>query len=259
MAARAIWKALIQCGKHQVPVKLYSAIEDRNIRFRILSRKDKQPVHGAMINPETNKVVPHDEMRRAFVGANGDRVILDNSELDKLDPEPSRDIEIVAFLPDEQIDHRRYDRPYYLGPDGNTKAYFAFIDAIESSGMHGLVRWVMRGKSYNGALRLHQGYPMLITLKHDDEVVAIEDLDAPKGAKLNTKELEMASQLVSMLAGELDMSEFKDAYRERVLKLVKSKVKGGPRLKLVKPSSKKASDDLGKALQASLKAMKKSA
>lgn len=259
MAARAIWKAVIQCGKYQVPVKLYSAIEDRNIHFRILSRKDKQPVHGAMVNPETGKIVPHDKTRRAYVAENGDRAILETTELDALEPKPSRNIETIAFLPSEQIDHRWYDRPYYLGPDGNSKAYFAFIEAIERSAMHGLMRWVMRGKMYMGALRLHEGYPVLITLKHADEVVAIEDLVAPGGADLNQKELEMARQLIGMLEDELDLSVFHDAYRERVLKLVESKVNGGPRLKLVKPSSKKPSDDLGSALQASLKSLKKSA
>ena len=259
MAAHAIWKAVIQCGKYQVPVKLYSAIEDRNIRFRILSRKDKQPVKGAMVNPETGKIVPHDKTHRAYVAENGDRAILETTELDALEPEPSRNIETIAFLPAEQINHRWYDRPCYLGPDGNSKAYFAFIEAIESSAMHGLMRWVMRGKMYMGALRLHQGYPVLITLKHADEVVAIEDLVAPGGADLNPKELEMARQLIGMLADELDLSAFHDAYRERVLKLVESKAKGGPRLKLVKPSSKKPNNDLGSALQASLKSLKKSA
>ncbi|MCL4429853.1 MAG: Ku protein, partial [Chloroflexi bacterium] len=99
----------------------------------------------------------------------------------------------------------------------------------------------------------------LITLKHADEVVAIEDLVAPGGADLNPKELEMARQLIGMLEDELELSAFHDAYREQVLKLVESKAKGGPRLKLVKPSSKKPNDDLGSALQASLKSLKKSA
>jgi DNA end-binding protein Ku len=259
MAARAIWKAVIQCGKFPVPVKLYSAIEDRNIRFRVLSRKDTQPVRQAMVNPETGEIVPHAETRRAYVADNGDRTILETSELDALEPEPSRDIDIVAFLPFEQIDHRWYDRPYYLGPDGNSAAYFAFAEAIEESALEGLARWVMRGKAYIGALRLHLGYPVLVALKHADEVVAVANLEAPGGAALNPKELDMARQLIGMLAAELDLSSYHDAYRDRVLKLVEAKAKGGPRLKLVKTSKKKSSDDLGRALQASLQAVRKRA
>lgn len=257
--ARAMWKAVIQCGQLQVPVKLYSAIEDQNIHFRVLSRKDKQPVHSAMVNPETGVIVPYGDARRAYVADNGDRAILEKSELDALEPEPSRNIDIVAFLPTEQIDHHWYDRPYYLGPDGNSKAYFAFIDAIENSALQGLVRWVMRGKAYIGALRLHQGYPVLLSLKHSDEVVAVESLKAPGGTALNPKELDMARQLVGMLAADLDLSEFHDAYRDRVLKMVEAKAKGGPRLKLVKSATRKPSDNLERALQASLQSMRKRA
>ncbi len=259
MAARAIWKAVIQCGELQVPVKLYSAIEDRNIRFRVLSRKDMQPVRQALVNPETGAIVPHAEAHRAYVAENGDRTIIETAELEALNPEPSRDIDIVAFLPAEQIDHRWYDRPYYLGPDGNSSAYFAFAEAIKRSALEGLARWVMRGKAYVGALRLHQGYPVLMSLRHAEEVVAVESLQAPGGAALNPKELAMAKQLIGMLEAELDLSAFQDNYRDRVLKLVEAKAKGGRRLKLVKTSPKKPSDDLGRALQASLQAVRKSA
>lgn len=259
MAARAIWKAVIQCGTIQVPVKLYSAIEDRNIRFRVLSRKDGLPVHQAMVNPESGEMVPHAETRRAYVADNGDRVILETSELAALEPEASRDIDIVAFLPAEQIDHRWYDRPYYLGPDGNSAAYFAFAEAIEGSGLEGLARWVMRGKTYMGALGLHEGYPLLRSLRHADEVVAVETLEAPGGAPLNPRELDMARQLVGMLAAELDLSSYHDAYRDRVLKLLETRANGGQRLQRTRASTKDPGYDLGRALQASLEAARKSA
>lgn len=258
MAARAMWKGTLQCGKLRVPVKLYSAIEDRSIHFRILGRRDAQPVHQAMVNPQTGEIVPHAETRRAYVADNGDRIILETSELDALEPQPSRDIDMVAFFPAEQIDHRWYERPYYLGPDGDSAAYFAFVEALEGSALEGLARWVMRGRAYMGALRLHEGYPVLVSLRHADEVVAVENLEAPGGAALNPKELAMARQLIGMLAAELDLSQYHDAYRERVLKLIEAKAKGGRRLKLVKPSTEeKPRDDLGRALQASLKAVRK--
>jgi len=259
MAARAIWKAAIQCGKCLVPVKLYSAIEDRNIRFRILSRKTMQPVRQAMVNPESGAIVPHEETRRAYVGDNGDRAIFEPSELAALEPQSSRTIEILAFLPSGQIDHRWYDRPYYLGPDTNSATYFAFAEALDGTAMEGLVRWVMRGREHMGALRLHQGYPVLMSLRPASEVVAVEALEAPGGATLNTKELDMARQLTGMLAADLDLSSYHDAYRDRVLKLVEMKSKGGRRLKLVKSSPKPSSEDLSHALQASLKVARKRA
>ena len=259
MAARAMWKAVIRCGKLPVPVKLYSAIEDRNIHFRILSRKDSQPVSQAMVNPESGEVVPHGETRRAYVADNGDRTILEQAELAAMDPEPSVDIDIVAFLPAEQIDHRWYDRPYYLGPDGDSAAYFAFAEAVKENELEGLARWVMRGKAYAGALRLHRGYPVLISLKYADEVIEAASLQAPGGAALNPKELDMARQLVGMLESELDLSAYHDAYRDRVLKMIEAKANGARHLEPVKTSTKKSSDDVGHALRASLKAARKSA
>lgn len=259
MAARAIWKAVIQCGKHNVPVKLYSAIEDRNIHFRILSRKGKQPVRGAMVNPETGRVVPYDKTRRAYVAENGNHVILNPSELNAMEPEPSREIELITFLPAGQIDYRWYDRPYYLGPDGDSKAYFAFTEAMENSELQGFARWVMRGKRYRGALHVHQGYLMLMSLRPAEEVVDVEDLEAPSGKALNSKELNMARQLVDMLAAELDLTAFQDDYRDRVLKLLKAKAKGSPPLKLAKRPYKKPDEDLKQALQASIKSVRKSA
>ncbi len=258
MAARAIWKAVLHCGNARVPVKLYSAIEDQSVHFRVLSRKNKQPVRQAMVNPETDEIVAHEQTRRAYVSDNGDRVILEPSELAALEPEASRTIEILAFLPPEELDHRWYERPYYLGPDGDSNAYFALADAVEASGLEGLARWVMRGREYLGALRLYQGYPILLSLRHAGEVVAVEELKAPGGSALNAKELAMARQLIGMLDAEFDHASYHDEYRSRVLELVKSKAKGR-RLRLVKPSRKGPSDDIAGALRASLKAVRKTA
>ena len=258
MAARAMWKAQIHCGDAKVPIKMYAAIEDRSIRFRTLARQTGQPIRQAMVNPRTDEVVPHEEIRRAYIAENGDRVILAPDELAKLEPKASREIRMVAFLPSGEIDHRWYERPYYLGPDGSSSAYFALAEAIDASGLEGLAHWVMRGKEYMGALRLYHGYLMLMSLRHAGEVVAVEDLKAPGGSPLNPKELAMAQQLVGMLESEFDLSNYQDAYRARVLELVQAKAKG-TRLKLVKPTRKKPSDDLSDALQASLQAMRKSA
>jgi DNA end-binding protein Ku len=211
-----------------------------------------------MVNPDTGEVVPHEEIRRAYVAANGDRVILEPAELATLEPEPSREIRLVAFLPPGEIAHRWYERPYYLGPDGSSSAYFALTEAVSASGLEGLAQWVMRGKEYVGALRLYKGYLMLMSMRRAGEVVAVEGLKAPGGSPLNPKELAMARQLVGLLESEFDLSSYQDAYRARVLELVQAKAKGA-RLKLVKPSRKQPSDDLHDALQASLQAMRKSA
>ena len=252
MAARAMWKGVIRFGDAQVPVKLYSAVRDRSVHFRLLHDKDRSPVRQAMVNPETDQVVAYQDTRRAYVTDEGSLVVLDKDELEALEPESSRDIEVIGFLPAGRIDHRWYDRPYYLGPDGHEESYFALIEALKGADKEGLARWVMRKKAYVGALRLHEGYPMLMSLRHAEEVVSVDALEAPRGAELDAKELAMAGQLISMLEASFEPEEYRDEYRERVMELIEAK-QHGKSVKVTPIRRRKPSDDLSKALQASLK------
>lgn len=258
MAARAMWKGVIQFGDTRVPVKLYSAIEDRNVHFRLLDRKDRQPVNQRMVNPESGARVEYADARRAFVAENGEMVLLDRDELAELEPEKSRDIEIVAFLPAHEIDHRWYDRPYYLGPDNSNGEYFALAQALEYSKLEGLARWVMRNKSYVGALRLYQGYPMLMSLRHAEEVVPVESLEAPRGNALDNRELDMARQLIGMLEAKFSPENYSDEYRARVLELIEAKARGKHVRFRPRPKVRRE-EDVASALAASLKAARRSA
>lgn len=258
MAARAIWKGVVRFEDVRVPVKLYSAVEDRSVHFRLLHRKDQAPVRQAMVNPETDEVVPHESIRKAFVTPEGDLVMLENDELDAIEPEASRDIRIVSFLPERAIDHRWYLRPYWLGPDGADARYAAFVGAMAGSEREGLAHWVMRKKDYVGALRLVDGYPVLITLRRAEQVVPAEELEAPDGPALATKELDMARRLMDMLAAEFDPGQYRDEYRARVLDLIDRKASGGS-VKKRKAPKRRPTDDLSAALEASLKQERKRA
>jgi len=253
MAARAMWKGIVRFGGERVPVKLYAAVEDTVVRFRLLHATDQAPVKQALVNPETDEVVPFQDSRRAYRTPEGDLVVFRDEELATLEPESSRDIEILQFLPQQVIDHRWYLRPYYLGPeDGARDAYFALIEALERTGREGLARWVMRRKAYLGALRLHAGYPMLVALRHADEIVAVDDLEVPAGRAADERELAMARQLIDMLAADFVPEEYHDEYRARVRELIATKTSGGRVRKLPKRRDRPA-EDLTRALEASLK------
>jgi len=256
MPARAIWKGVISFEDIEVPVKLYSAVEDRNVHFRLLHREDGQPVRQAMVNPDSGNVIPFNKTKRAYRTEEGTLVILSKEELETIQPEKSRRIEVSRFLPYQVIDHRWYDRPYYLGPDGSPEAYTALTRALASSQREGLAHWVMRNKEYYGALRLFQGYPMLMSLRYQAQVVSVEELPTPKGKPLDKKELEMARQLIGMLESDFEPEEYQDDYRERILELIKKKQKGGS-IKRPARKPKKPSDDVTSALEASLKGLKK--
>jgi DNA end-binding protein Ku len=252
MAARAMWKGIVRFGAVAVPVKLYAAIEDRSIHFRMLHAKDHAPIKQVLVNPRTDAVVPYSQALRAYATDEGELVILTEEDLAGLEPEPSRDITISAFLPPEAIDHRWYRRPYYLGPgDRAAKPYFALIAALERSGREGIAHWTMRKKDYVGALRLQDGYPILIALHHADEVVALEELDAPGGPKLAERELEMAKKLLDMYEASFEPSDYRDEYRARVRELIDKKARG-EEIETAPARPARPTADLAAALEQSL-------
>jgi DNA end-binding protein Ku len=254
--ARAMWKGVISFGSVELPVKLYSAVQDRDVHFRLLHRTDKQPVKQVMINPETDEEVPSERIRKAY--DDGDvLVLLDDEELEAIKPKPSREIEITRFVDPEDVTWQWYDRPYYLGPDGTAGQYFAMADALTSQNKHGIARWVMRNKEYVGAVVPEDDRLMLITLRHADEIIPISALEPPAGRIPDAKEVKLAEQLISTLESDFDPGEFKDEFRERVLEFIEKKAKGrAPKLRKL-PAQRPSEKSLADVLAASLNAMDK--
>jgi DNA end-binding protein Ku len=253
MAARSIWKAHIRFGAVDVPVKLYSAVQDRTVHFRLLDAKRHEPVKQHMVNPDTGKVVESGDIRRAYQTDEGDLVILDAEELEELNPKPSRDIEITRFVPPEQITHQWYDRPYYLGPDDDDEGYFALAAALRKRGVEGVARWTMRNKEYVGALLAEGDYLMLITLRRAGEVVPASALPAPTGRALDEREVGMARQLIAAMEDPFDIAAYHDEYRERVVELMEAKA-AGKVVKFPRARVRKTDVDLADVLEASLAA-----
>jgi DNA end-binding protein Ku len=253
MAVRAMWKGMLRVVDASVPIKLYSAIQDHDIHFRLLNRANLTPVTQAMVHPGTNEVVSHDKVQRGYQASPGELVLLKPEELDSLTPEESRDIVLTRFVPAGAIDAQWYDRPYYLGPDQDAGgAYGALTAALERGKVEGVAHWVMRKKAYVGALRVHAGVLVLISLRHAEEVVAIESLATPEGPALDKKELVMAQQLMAMLEEDFDPAAYRDEYRDQVMALIDTKRRGQkPKLGLVK--TKPRAGNLKAALAESLR------
>jgi DNA end-binding protein Ku len=148
MAARAMWKGQLKVGSTKIPVKLYSAIQDQTVRFHILDDKHKDRVKQHMIDPDSGEEVPNEEIQKGYEVEPGKFVILTAEDLEKLQPPASRDIEILEFVPQNKISEQWYDRPYYLGPDGDEKDYFALVEALNNKESEGIAQWVMRNKYY---------------------------------------------------------------------------------------------------------------
>ena len=256
MAARAIWKGQLKIGTTKVPVKLYSAIQDRTVRFNILDDRHKMRVKQHMIDPDSGEEVPNEEIQKGYEIEPGRFVILTASDLEALQPAASRDIEIEEFVDQDEISQQWFERPYYLGPDDGDKEYFALAEALKNQEKEGVAHWVMRNKYYSGVLRSIDDYLYLFTLRDAKEVISADDLPKPAGAAPTQKELAMAKQLVEMLRGDFNAKDYKDEYRERVEKFIEQKAKGrAPRLQAVR--TKRKSDNLDAALAKSLAALKK--
>lgn len=254
MAARAMWKGVVRFEGADLPVKVYSAVEDRRVHFHLLSPRTGERVRQRMVDPATGDEVPAEEIRKGYEAEPGRFVVLDDEELKSIRPEPSRTIEVTRFVERSEIDHRWYERPYYLGPDDGdavTDDYFALAAVLAKRGEEGVARWVMRNKAYAGSLHERDGYLMLVTLRAAEEVIAAGELEPPGGEAIPKRERQMAEQLVDAYADELAPEEFRDEYRHRVEELIAARAEGVPvRLRKLKP--KKETESLTGALEKSL-------
>jgi len=203
-----------------------------------------------MVKPDSDEEVPYEEVRKGFL-SDGNYVMLEKEELTKLAPKASRDIEVTRFVTTDHLGPEWFVRPYYLGPDSDVESYFALAQALADSGREGIVHWVMRNTEYSGVLRAVGAHLMLITLRHQHEVVSTKDVRMPSGREHSAKEAQMAEQLVAAFEDEFDPSIYHNEHRERVIELVDAKAKG-KRLRLKKVAEKKPEKSLEDALQRSL-------
>jgi DNA end-binding protein Ku len=255
MAARAMWKGTLRAGKIGARVKLYAAVEDRDVHFHLLSDEDEARVHQKMVNPRTGEPREDRAVKKGYEVEPGTFVVLSPEELEAVEPKASRDVEILAVVPRTAIGPAYHDRPYFLGPDGDADAYFAIAQALREGERVGIARWVMRGREHHGVLRPEGEHLLLVTLRPHEEVVEAPRVE-PAGRAADARELAMAEQLVTALEGEFDPKAFEDEHRKRVLDFVTAKAKGKkPKLRAL--PEKRATTSLGPALAKSLEHVKK--
>lgn len=253
--ARAMWKGNLQIGKHKLAIKLYSAVEDRTVRFHLLHAKDKAPVEQHIVRKDTGDEVDRQEMRKALALSGQTAVILQPDELEKLVPPESRDIEITRFVAPAVLGDQWFERPYYLGPDGDNGAYFALAEALERKDVIGIARWVMRKKRYIGALSSVDGFLTMTTLRRADQVLSFSGIEPAKSVTPAASELKLANQLVSSIEADFDPSQWENEYRKRLCQMIEAKARG-EKIKPVEVKKKRAPASLEESLRASLAAVK---
>jgi DNA end-binding protein Ku len=253
--ARAMWKAELKIGDASLPVKLYAAVTDRDVRFRLLHAKDRTPVQQRMVDPRDCHEVQPTEIRRGLEVEKGVFVVLREDEVRSVIPEPSRAIEVTQFVPRGSIDLGWYERPYWLGPDDSEQDYFALAAALAETERLGIAHWVLRGKRYFGALEARDQRLSLVSMHSADEVVSADQIERPSGSTITKGEQQLAEQLVAALDERFDPKVLHDDYRERVEKLIAAKAEGR-QFAVEEAPPPSAPSDLRDALRQSLRAAK---
>src|ERR671917_95991 len=228
---RSIWSGAISFGLVNVPVKLYSAVSKKTVRFNQLNKDTGHRIQQKRVDPETGEEVTYDQIVKGYELTKDRYVVITPEELDALDPERTRTIDIEDFVDLDEIDPVYYDHPYYLVPDkGATKAYGLLLGAMEQAGKVAIARVVLRSKEQLVAIRPSPGGVLMMeTMIFADEVISpedIEDLPDTNALKASDRELKMAQQLIDSLSAEFEPEKYQDEYREKVLELIERKASG---------------------------------
>ena len=259
--ARAIWTGAISFGMVTVPVKLYSAIDRKTVRFHQLSGKTGTRVAQRRVDPSTDEEVAYGDLVKGYELGPDRYVVIEPSELDALAPKKTKTIEIEDFVELSQIDPVFYDHPYYLAPAvGGAKPYRLLLEAMRETGKVAIARVVIRSKEQLVALRPMGDVLGMATMIFSDEVLSPDRLDEladSTAVKTTKRELDIAKQLVDSLAGDFEPEKYSDSYRQEVLAMIERKAEG--KQVILQPPAQEsapAAPDLMSALKASLDAVR---
>ena len=253
MPPRANWTGSISFGLVNVPVRMYSAVEDKALHFNFVHEPDGSRIGYEKVCKKEERPVPDSEIVKAFEYEKGEWVYMTDEDFEAAAAENHRTIDIRRFVPFDEIDPIYFERTYYLGPEENgERVYALLLRAMDESGLAGIAKWVMRERQNLGCLRVREGAITLERMHFADEVRSLDDI-APKKAKVDEQELEMALQLVEQFRGDFDPGEFHDTYRDALCEIIKAKRKGEPVHAETTPEPEEPTD-LMSALRASLEA-----
>lgn len=255
---RAIWSGSIGFGLVNIPIKLYSAIQESDLDLDMLDKKDHANIKFQRINEKTGKVVQWANIIKAY-NLDGQYVVLSDEDFQKAMPEKTKSIDIMAFVEEGEVDAMLYDTPYFIEPDkSGARAYALLWSALHKTGKAGLGSFVLRSKESLCLIRAADEALVVQKIRFAEEIRKTDQLNIPK---LTSKpnELKMALSLIDQLTEKFDISAYKDTYADKLMKLIKAKAKGKkvavPHMKVVHSKAK----DLMSQLKASLETKKRKA
>ena len=259
---RAMWKGAIAFGLVNVPIKLYSATEDHDVRFHQVHAADGGRIKMQRTCSVDGEKVEFKDLAKAFEAPDGRVVMMDESDFSDLPVPGVREIEVLEFVPSDQVDPVLFDRSYYLEPESAAvKPYVLLREALEQTDRTAITRVVLRSKTQLAALRVRGDVIVLQTMLWPDEVRAAEFDVLDDAAEPRAQEMQMAASLIDSLSSDFDPDEYRDEYREALLAVIDAKLGNGEGV--MAPAAAVASDsgdglvlDLMAALRASVERSK---
>jgi DNA end-binding protein Ku len=255
---RSIWKGAISFGLVSIPVKLYSATEERDIAFRQVHREDGGRIRYQRVCTACGEEVSYADIAKGYEMPDGSIVVLTDEDFESVPISTNRMIDVVQFVPLEELDPIYFSRSYYLEPEkSGLKPYVLLARALEESGKVAVVKLALRQRESLAAVRVRDGVFVLETMLWPDEIRDAEFGILDEDVDVRPQELAMAGTLIESLSGEFDPTAYHDSYREALEEVIEAKVAGH---ELVPPAEKPdeggAVVDLMAALRASVDAAK---
>ncbi len=222
-----IWKGSLSFGLVNIPVELRGAVRSDHISFRMLHAEDLSPVKYERISSKTGETVPWEEIVKGYEYEKGKYVVITDDDFKTAALESSKTIDILDFVPAQEIDPRYFDKPYYLMPTkGGEKAYALLREAIRKSGAVGIGKIVMRQVQHLVGIKVVGDALVLEIMRFESELIDENEFNFPDESLVRPKELKMAEELVANLAEPFDPSRYKDDYRANLMKVIRARMKG---------------------------------
>ncbi|WP_147134626.1 Ku protein [Stackebrandtia albiflava] len=254
---RAIWNGAVSFGLVSIAVKAYSATEDKDVRFHQVHRTDGGRVRYRRVCELDGQEVEYGDIAKGYSLKNGETIILEPEDFEKLPLPTTHVIEVLEFVPEEAIDSVRYAKSYYLEPSAAAKPYVLLRDALTDSGVVAVVKVALRQREQLATLRRYQDVLVLNTMMWPDEVRQPKFEALEQDIEVSDRELDMAKSLIDqMTSEEFDDSQYHDDYREALNRLIDAKIEGDESLEVPEAAPKAEVIDLMSALQASVKRAK---
>jgi DNA end-binding protein Ku len=224
---RSIWKGTVSFGLVSIGVKLYSATEERDVSFHQVRRSDGARIRYKRVAESDGEEVPYSEIAKGYQLPSGDTVVLTDDDFKDLPLPTARVVDVLEFVPADQIDPIYYNKAYYLEPEKTAvKPYVLLREALEESDQVALVKVAIRNREQLATLRVREGVIVLNTMIWPDEVRAADFGFLDEDVELRPQEQQMARSLVESMAGEFDPEQFSDNYREALQAVIDAKVEG---------------------------------